>query len=64
MIEEVGGLQEKNIEKTETEVDKINYQAKHVTTGFMQRIFMLIFAITTFLFMFIFIRMFPSKVYH
>ena len=35
VIEEVGNLQEKNIEKTETEVDKINYQTKHVTTGFM-----------------------------
>ena len=30
----------------------------------MQRIFMLIFAIAAFLFMFIFIRMFPNKVYY
>jgi len=45
-------------------VAKINHQTAHVVTGFMQRIFMLIFAIAAFLFMFIFIRMFPSKVYH
>ena len=64
VIEGVNTAQTQNIEKTDTEIEKINYQTKHVVTGFMQRIFMLIFAIGAFLFMFIFIRMFPSKVYY
>lgn len=63
-ISEVGKVQSLNIEKTDAEVEKINYQQKHVVTGFMQRIIMLIFAIATFVFMIFFIRMFPSKVYH
>ena len=64
VIKDVGELQSANIEKTSTEVDKINHQTRHVVTGFMHRMFMLLFAIATFLFMFMFIRMFPSKVYH
>ena len=57
-------LQNTNIEQTDNETSKINHSTKHVVTGFMQRIFMLIFAIAAFLFMFIFIRMFPNKVYY
>ena len=64
VIDNVNKLQNTNIDRTDTEVDKINQATKHVVTGFMQRIFMLIFAIAAFLFMFIFIRMFPSKVYY
>ena len=49
---------------TEKEVDNINQTVKVVATGFMERVFMVLFALGVFLFMFIFIRMFPSKVYH
>ena len=53
-----------SVAKTRTENQKIQDQIDHVRTGFFQRIMMLLSALAIFVFMFIFIRMFPSRKYH
>lgn len=57
----IGQSQDSNLQKTDEEVDRIAGTRKTITTGFWQRIIMLLVALAVFAFMVIFIRLWPHK---
>lgn len=63
LIDRISSVQDDNLKRTDTEIDKIAGQRRAVTTGFFTRIIMLFVALGVFAFMVMFIRMWPHKTF-
>jgi type II secretory pathway component PulF len=62
LIEKISGQQDRNLERTNAEVEKMTKFRASVVTSFFGRLLMLIFALAVFCFMLVFIRLFPNKI--
>lgn len=63
VIEQIGQKQDVNLVKTKQELDKINKTDAGLVPDLCKKIFMLCIALATFVFMIMFIRLFPHKRY-
>ena len=63
VLNSIGQHQEINMKKTTEERDNLASIQKASVSSFCQRVFMLVIATATLLFMFFFVWLFPNKVY-
>ena len=63
IMTQISNQQDLNLAKTQAEVDSLQKFTGTVVTGFFTRVFMLLFALAIFVFMLMFIRFFPNKIY-
>jgi hypothetical protein len=63
VLSQISQKQDTNIDKTKSEVDKIHKVESSLMPGLFQKVIMVGIALATFVFMFMFIRLFPNKRY-